>query len=98
MGIGLFSLSIIFILKEINNVFKGSKQGKFTRGVNASGNKFRASYQSKHIGSYSTPEEAFQAYKTFKEALIKEIANKYKEQLDCRVYEALIKYQVEVTD
>ncbi len=87
-----------FILKEINNVFKGSKQGKFTRGVNAAGNKFRASYQSKHIGSYSTPEQAFQAYKTAKEKHIKEVAEKYKNQITKEVYNALYNYQVEITD
>lgn len=52
----------------------------------------------KYLGSFNTPQEAFQAYKTFKEALIKEVANEYKDQLDYRVYEALMNYEVNEND
>lgn len=51
-----------------------------------------------HLGYFDTEKEAFLAYKTFKEALIKEVANEYKEQLDERAYEALMKYEVNVDD
>lgn len=50
------------------------------------------------LGSFDTVEEAFQAYKTFKEAIIKRVAEKYKDQLDPRAYQALMNYQVEITD
>jgi len=50
------------------------------------------------LGCFNTPQEAFQAYKTFKEALIKEVANEYKYQLDPRVYEALMNYEVNEND
>lgn len=52
----------------------------------------------KHLGCFQNQEEAFQAYKTFKEALVKEIANEYKEQLDSRVYDALIEYEANIND
>jgi hypothetical protein len=52
----------------------------------------------KFIGLYSTPEEAFQAYKTAKESNIKETAEKWKVKIEPRVYKALISYQVEITD
>lgn len=51
-----------------------------------------------YLGSFKTPEEAFQAYKVAKEEWIKEVANKYKEKLEPRVYDALMKYEVEITD
>lgn len=51
-----------------------------------------------HIGCHDTPEEAFQAYKQVKEAYIKEVANKWKDKIDPRVYEALMNYQVKITD
>lgn len=51
-----------------------------------------------YIGSFKTPEEAFQAYKVAKEEWIKEVANKYKDQLEPKVYDALMKYEVEITD
>lgn len=52
----------------------------------------------KYLGFFNTPQEAFQAYKTYKEALIKQVANEYKEQLDYRVYEALMNYEVNEND
>ena len=48
--------------------------------------------------SFDTPEEAFYVYKEAKEAYIKEVANKWKDQIDPKVYDALMKYQVEITD
>ena len=50
------------------------------------------------LGVYNTPGEAFLAYKQAKEAYIKEVANKWKDQIDPRAYNALINYQVEITD
>ena len=50
------------------------------------------------IGRYTTPEEAFQAYKQAKEAYIKEVANKWKDQIDNRVYEALMNWGVSIDD
>jgi len=52
----------------------------------------------KTIGRYSSVQEAFQAYKSYKESVIRQVAEKYKDQLDPRAYEALLNYQVEVTD
>ena len=51
-----------------------------------------------HLGWFSTEIEAFHAYKVAKEAYVKELAEKWKEQIDPRVYEALMKYEVEITD
>jgi len=50
------------------------------------------------IGSYDTPEEAFEAYKIAKEAHIKYIADIWKSTVNNTVYEALINYKVEITD
>lgn len=51
-----------------------------------------------YLGSFATPKEAFDAYKTAKEAYIKEVADRWKDQLEPRVYEALYNYKVEITD
>lgn len=51
-----------------------------------------------HIGCFDTQEEAYKAYKVFKESVIKQVAEKYKDQLDPRAYQALMNYQVEITD
>ena len=50
------------------------------------------------LGSFNTEVEAFNAYKEAKESFIKELANKWKGQIDKRAYEALMNYEVEITD
>ena len=54
--------------------------------------------QKEHLGSFNTEIEAFNAYKTAKEAFIKEQANKWKGKIDERAYNALMNCQVEITD
>ena len=51
-----------------------------------------------YLGTFPTPELAFQAYKVAKEQAIKNMANKWKDQIDPRAYDALMAYQVEITD
>lgn len=50
------------------------------------------------ISGFKSVESAFAAYKDTKEKIIKKVANIYKPELEPRAYEALIKYQVEITD
>ena len=54
--------------------------------------------KSEHLGLFNTELEAFNAYKQAKESFIKEQANKFKSQIDDRAYNALMNYQVEITD
>ena len=54
--------------------------------------------KSKHLGSFDNAICAFLAYKQVKEAYIKEVAEKWKDQIDIRVYEALMSYEVEIDD
>lgn len=51
-----------------------------------------------NLGRYDTVEEAFQVYKAFKEAYIKQVANNYKHLIDERAYQALINYEVNEND
>lgn len=52
------------------------------------------------LASYATPKEAFCRYKQSKEAYIKEIAEEYykKGEITQRVYEAMLRYRVDITD
>jgi len=52
----------------------------------------------KSLGGYTNKEDAFQAYKVFKEGFVKQVAEEYKHQLDLRVYNALVDYQVDIED
>ena len=51
-----------------------------------------------HLGYFKTEIEAFNAYKQAKEAFVKEQAEKWKSQVDIRAYNALMNYEVEITD
>ena len=51
-----------------------------------------------HLGYFKTEIEAFKAYKKAKESFIKEQANEWKDKIDPRAYNALMKYTVEITD
>ena len=46
------------------------------------------------LGYYNTASEAFSVYKVAKEAYVKQVAEKYKNVLDERLYQALINYKV----
>jgi hypothetical protein len=47
---------------------------------------------------FETIEEAFIAYKDFKEKLIKQTADKYKDKIPDNLYLAMKNYKVEITD
>ena len=51
-----------------------------------------------YLGTYNTIEEAFLAYKIFKENYIKQVADEYKDLIPQRLYEAMYKYEVEIND
>ena len=95
-----------FVPNEINVIFTNGyiRRGEYPKGVSYKPkiNKYIAQYQKDgvvtHIGTFKTVDEAFQAYKEVKEKYIKEKADKWKDQIDTRVYEAMYNYQVEITD
>ena len=96
----------VFVPDVINKLLvrRDSKRGENPLGVHycKERGKFIAilsiSAKLRWLGGYDTPEEAFYAYKEAKETYLKEIAEKWKDKIDHRVYEALMGYQVEITD
>lgn len=97
----------VFVPRRINTLLtnRNASRGDWPIGVRRQSrdSRFNArcnngTGKSRHLGYFDTPQEAFQAYKTFKEALIKEVANEYKEQLDPRVYDVLMRYEVNADD
>jgi len=95
-----------FVPFEVNLLLTKSDRirGEYPVGVNfhkATG-RFRAylaiNGRPKHLGLFTTPEEAFQVYKLAKEAYIKVVAEKWKHLLDERVFQALMTYDVNIND
>jgi hypothetical protein len=93
-----------FVPPTVNNLFTSRilKRGKYPIGVTKSGNRYQASLskgsETIPLGTYDTPEEAFQVYKTAKEKYIKEVADEWKEKLDPKTYRAMYNWKVEITD
>ena len=50
------------------------------------------------LGYYDNEYDAHLAYKQAKEAYLKQLADKYKDMLDPRAYEALYNYTVDIDD
>ena len=95
----------VFIPREINSALKTKKRsrGALPIGVTLFKDgryiaRLNDSLGKRHLGIFSTPEQAFQAYKQAKEEHIKVLAEKYKDQIDPRAYDALMNYKVDITD
>ena len=100
----------VFVPQNINTLFtkRNKSRGKYPIGVYKpnNSNKYQAmcnifyneKRQYKYLGLYNTIEEAFNAYKQFKEADIKQIADEYKDKIPNKLYEAMYNYKVKITD
>ena len=97
----------VFLPQEINTLLtkREASRGKHLIGVCwHKANKAFVAVVSKnkgkleYLGSFKTELEAFNAYKQAKEAFVKEQANKWKDKIDPRAYNALMKYEVSIDD
>lgn len=99
----------VFVPQRINNLFtkRDKLRGEYPIGVtwHKKSNKF-ISYCSidnrkgrKHLGCFENSIDAFyKGYKPFKENYIKEVADEYKDKIPTKLYDAMYKYEVEMTD
>lgn len=93
---------------NVNNLFvkAGSNRGSTPIGVHKQKGIYLAlcnnplTKKQEYLGAYSTPEDAFLAYKTYKEDLIKQIAELEYSQgnITKQCYEAMMSYEVKITD
>ena len=97
----------IFTPKNINTLFCKSlkNRGQYAIGVSykKDNKKFevqcnQGNKKIKYLGLYDSELQAFNAYKTEKERVVKKIAEEYKSKIPEKLYLALINYQVEITD
>lgn len=91
-----------FVPQEINLIFKKGGQNKYPTGIyyHKRDRLYNASLPKNKQGkrNFKTLEEAFQVYKTAKETYIKEVADKWKNQITPQTYQAMYNYSVEITD
>ena len=98
----------VFVPRKINEIMKKDNyinRGKLPIGVskyNNSGNYLARCYNENseriNLGLYETPKNAFEAYKEFKENIIKKIADKYEKYIPRELYKSLYEYEVEIGD
>lgn len=91
------------IPREINNTFNTNSRNKgvHPQGVQPHNNsgKFSAKVKVggfyKYIGVFNTQEKAYEAYKAGKEERVKEVAMKWKNKVDEKVFNALMNWTVD---
>ncbi|QGH73811.1 hypothetical protein [Vibrio phage vB_VhaM_VH-8] len=93
-----------FLPKEINTLFNENKASRTNMPQGVYLNKKTRSYtarlsigagKKRHLGTHKTSELAFKAYKIAKESYVKEVALKWKDKIEPRVFEALMNWTVE---
>jgi hypothetical protein len=96
----------VFVPKRINSLFNKKKASRGDTLIGVFWEDSRKKYMAQcmkngkviKIGRFNNIEDAFNAYKVFKENLIKQIAEYYKNKIPEKLYDAMITYQVEITD
>ena len=96
----------IFVPERINSLFVkcNSKRGNYPIGVSwhKQKQKYVARLWTKEkrvwLGLFDTPEDAFCTYKEAKEKYIKQVADEYKDRIPKKLYDAMYRYKVEITD
>lgn len=97
----------VFVPKNINQLFLKSdkSRGEYPIGVDLI--KDRGRFEARcncndgtreHLGYYNDPKSAFEAYKVYKENIIKQVADKYKTYIPEKLYIAMYNYVVDIND
>lgn len=95
-----------FVPARINNIILNRKidRGEYPIGVTKKWSKYYAHVsigsKSIRIGAFASVKEAFDAYKDEKERYIRQVATEYfgRGEITKRVYDAMMRYQIEITD
>ena len=95
----------VFLPQEVNKLLtkRDRFRGEYPLGVQADRGSIRASChtgtgRATVLGYFKNPVKAFEVYKKFKENHMKEVAQQWKSQIDPRAYQALMDYEVLITD
>lgn len=94
----------VFLPAQINVALTNntSNRGSYPVGVSFEKNKYRARWQQNgrtfNAGSFDNEMDAFLAYKLHREQYLITLAYQYEPLLDPRAFEALLHYQVDISD
>ncbi len=97
----------VFVPQCINSLFIKSDAARGELPIGVKLDKRNGRYQARcndgkrnriGLGTYATPEEAFYAYKEYKESVIKKVADFYHDEIPINLYEAMYNYEVDIND
>lgn len=97
----------VFVPKSINSLFVKSDAARGELPIGVKYNETKQKYyvycgvgkcKKIYLGIFDNSTEAFQAYKEFKEQYVKDVANEYKESIPICLYNAMVNYEVSITD
>lgn len=96
----------VFIPQELNSLLNKRQNDRGCLPIGVTFEKDRGTFSAqintgtarKRIRGFTDPISAYECYKQHKEARIKEMAQKYKNYIDQRVFIALMQYTVEIND
>lgn len=95
----------IFVPQRINSLFTSRRnfRGELPIGVYYRNKKFWArcndgSGKDIYLGNFNNKIDAFNAYKEYKEKLIRQVAEEYKNKIPEKLYNAMYRWKVEITD
>ena len=100
----------VFVPNFINTLFVKRQNDRGDLPIGVTYHKVNKKYQAQlsvfrngkktkeYLGYFTTPEEAFNAYKRAKEDYIKEIADEYKDKIPAKLNKAMYAYEVEIND
>ena len=95
-----------FVPTRVNSLFTAANKirGTLPLGVCKDRDKFRVTLKhngkTKNLGSFSTPEAAFQVYKAYKEDVIQTIANEeiILGNITQECYNSMVRWKIKITD
>ncbi len=99
--------SCVFIPQEVNTLLTKSTSSRGEHLIGVSWHKRDKAFvamvsrnkgQPEYLGLFKTEIEAFNAYKEAKESFVKEQANRWKDKIDIRAYNALMNYEIDIND
>lgn len=87
----------VFLPREINRFLckTTNKKDQLPLGVYVSGGSIIAKHRKRYLGAFQTIEEANTAYLKAKKEYVIELANKWKDKIESRAYDALINLDVD---
>lgn len=96
----------IFVPEHINSLFTKRQNDRGDYPIGVSIHKKTGHFEARcstisgrqYLGVYNTPKQAFYVYKDYKEKYIKKMADYYKDKIPIELYEAMYRYEVEITD